>query len=42
MPEEYGLKKFLRRYVFRPYIKMFLSRLIVLYQRTLSRHTCLY
>ncbi len=34
--------KFLRRYIFRPYIKMFLMRLIILYQRTLSRHTCLY
>ena len=34
--------KFARRYIFRPYIKMALSRLIVLYQRTLSRHTCLY
>ena len=34
--------KFLRKKVFRPYIKMALSRLIILYQRTLSRHTCLY
>ena len=37
-----AVKKFARRYIFRPYIKMALSRLIVLYQRTLSRHTCLY
>ena len=36
------LLKLARRTVFRPYLKMLLSRLIVLYQRTLSRHTCLY
>lgn len=36
------IAKFLRKKVFRPYIKMALSRLIILYQRTLSRHTCLY
>ncbi len=34
--------KFARRKVFRPYIKMLLMRLVVLYQKTLSRHTCLY
>ena len=34
--------KVLRKYVFRPYIKMFLSRLIIFYQRHLSHHTCLY
>ncbi len=34
--------KWLRRNIFRPYIKMLLMRLIILYQRTLSRHTCLY
>ncbi len=31
-----------RRKIFKPYLKMFLMRLIILYQRTLSRHTCLY
>ena len=39
------LKKFfkmLRRTVFKPYIKMLLMRLIVFYQKHLSRHTCLY
>lgn len=41
-PKIAGLIEFLRRYVFRPYIKMALMRLIILYQRTLSRHTCLY
>ena len=34
--------KFLRKKVFRPYIRMLLMRLIVFYQRHLSRHTCLY
>lgn len=34
--------KFLRRKVFRPYLKSACMRLIILYQRTLSRHTCLY
>lgn len=34
--------KFLRKKVFKPYLRMFLMRLIILYQRTLSRHTCLY
>ena len=34
--------KWLRKNIFRPYLKMFLMRLIILYQRTLSRHTCLY
>lgn len=40
-----SLKKFIkavRRKVFKPYIKMLMMRLIVLYQRHLSRHTCLY
>lgn len=41
-PKIAGLIAFLRRYVFRPYIKMALMRLIILYQCTLSRHTCLY
>ena len=34
--------KLLRRKVFKPFIKMFLMRLIIFYQRHLSRHTCLY
>ena len=34
--------KFLRRKVFRPYLRAACMRLIILYQRTLSRHTCLY
>ena len=34
--------KLLRRKVFKPFIKMFLMRLIIFYQRPLSRHTCLY
>ena len=34
--------KFLRKKVFKPFIKAGLMRLIVLYQRRLSRHTCLY
>ena len=36
------LYKLLRRKVFKPFIKMFLMRLIIFYQRHLSRHTCLY
>lgn len=34
--------KFLRKKVFRPFIKAGAMRLIVFYQRRLSRHTCLY
>ena len=34
--------KLARRKVFKPFIKMFLMRLIIFYQRHLSRHTCLY
>ena len=34
--------KFLRRKVFRPYLRAACMRFIILYQRTLSRHTCLY
>ena len=33
---------FLRRFVFRPYLKALLIRIIVFYQNHLSRHTCLY
>ncbi len=34
--------KFLRKKVFKPFIKMLLMRLIMFYQKHLSRHTCLY
>ena len=34
--------KILRRSVFRPYLKALCIRLIVLYQKYLSHHTCLY
>lgn len=34
--------KFLRKKVFKPFIKMLLMRLIIFYQRNFSRHTCLY
>lgn len=39
------LKKFyklLRRTVLKPFIKIFLMRSIIFYQKHLSRHTCLY
>lgn len=34
--------KFLRKYVFKPFIKSALMRLIIFYQRHFSKHTCLY
>ncbi len=34
--------KYLRRNIFRPYIKMLLMRIIVFYQKHFSKHTCLY
>ncbi len=34
--------KLLRRTVLKPFIKMFLMRLIIFYQRHLSKKTCLY
>ena len=34
--------KYLRKRVFKPYLKMFCMRLIRFYQKYLSRHTCLY
>ena len=40
-----AIKKFyrtLRRTVLKPVIKIFLMRLIIFYQKHLSRHTCLY
>lgn len=33
---------FLKKYVFRPYLKMFFMRLIIFYQKHLSSNTCLY
>ncbi|MGN0817470.1 MAG: membrane protein insertion efficiency factor YidD [Candidatus Coproplasma sp.] len=42
MQELKKLYKFLRKRVFKPYLRMIIMRLIILYQRTLSRHTCLY
>ena len=38
----YKNKKYLRRTVFKPFIKCFCMRLIIFYQKHLSRHTCLY
>ncbi|MBE7086088.1 MAG: membrane protein insertion efficiency factor YidD [Clostridiales bacterium] len=34
--------KYLRKTVFKPYLKMLCLRMILFYQRYLSRHTCLY
>lgn len=34
--------KFMRRNVFKPFIKAFLMRLLVFYQKYFSKHTCLY
>lgn len=34
--------RYLRRTVFKPYLRGFLMRIILLYQKYLSRHTCLY
>ena len=34
--------KYLRKRVFRPYLKMLCMRLILFYQKHLSKHTCLY
>ena len=34
--------RYLRRTVFRPYIKMFLMHAIVFYQKNFSKKTCLY
>ncbi|MBQ8374519.1 MAG: membrane protein insertion efficiency factor YidD [Clostridia bacterium] len=34
--------RFLRKHVFKPVLKMLCMRLIILYQKYLSRHTCLY
>lgn len=37
-----GFIVFLRKKVFRPYLKMLLMRAIIFYQKHFSRHTCLY
>ena len=34
--------RFLRRRIFKPYIKILCMRAILFYQKHLSRHTCLY
>ena len=34
--------KVLKKTLFRPYLKAFCMRLIIFYQRHLSKHTCLY
>jgi putative membrane protein insertion efficiency factor len=34
--------KYMRKKIFKPYIKMFCMRAIIFYQKHLSRHTCLY
>ena len=33
---------FLRKTVWKPYVKMLCMRLIILYQRRLSKHTCMF
>ena len=35
-------QKYLRKRVFKPYLKILCMRMILFYQRHLSRHTCLY
>ena len=34
--------KYMRKKIFKPYIKMFCMRAILFFQKRLSRHTCLY
>lgn len=34
--------KYLRKHIFKPYIKMLLMRLLIFYQKHFSKHTCLY
>ena len=34
--------RFLRKTVWKPYVKMLCMRLIILYQRRLSKHTCMF
>lgn len=35
-------RRYLRKCVFKPYLKMLCMRLILFYQKHLSRHTCMY
>lgn len=35
-------KKYLRKHVFKPYVKMLCMRMIIFYQKHYSKHTCLY
>lgn len=37
-----GTWKRIRKIIFKPYLKMLCMRLILFYQRHLSRHTCMY
>ena len=37
-----GNIRYLRRTVFKPYLKMLFMRLILFYQRHLSKHTCMF
>ena len=34
--------KYLRKHVFKPYLKMLCMRMIIFYQKHFSKHTCLY
>lgn len=38
----FGNIRYLRRTVFKPYLKMLFMRLILFYQRHLSKHTCMF
>lgn len=37
-----GNRKYLKKRVFKPYLKMICMRMIIFYQKHLSKHTCLY
>ncbi len=34
--------RYLRKHIFKPYLKMLCMRLIIFYQRHISKHTCLF
>ncbi len=38
----FGNVRYLRKTVFKPYLKMFFMRLILFYQRHISKHTCMF
>ena len=38
----FGNIRYLRRTVFKPYLKMLFMRLILFYQRRISKHTCMF